>query len=65
MGDWDAEVAAWMAETATCGRCGDSLTRDPLILGTWLSDREGHGRGLCPDGQMHAGDEAAVTGQAR
>lgn len=64
MGDWDAEVAAWMSETCTCARCGDDLVRDQFILGTWHSDREGRGRGLCPDGQMHVAGEATKTRQA-
>lgn len=57
MGDWDAEIAAWMAETATCGRCGTRLVRDPHLVGAWLSDREGPARGLCPDGGHHAAGE--------
>jgi hypothetical protein len=58
VGDWDAEAAAWTTTTSTCTRCGDALVRDPGLIGTWLSDREGRGRGLCPGtAEMHRAGE--------
>lgn len=59
-GDWSPEVAAWMAQTATCRHCGDKLVRSPSVLGLWLTDRKGTGRGLCSDGsgRMHVAEAA-------
>jgi hypothetical protein len=47
-------VSAYLARRATCRRCGEpGLVPCPAVLGLWLSDRQGTGRGLCPDGEMH------------
>lgn len=53
MADQDAETVAYMARRAVCRRCGDALVPSPTIIGMWLTDRKGIGRGLCPDGSMH------------
>jgi len=55
----DPAGSAYLARRASCRRCGEpGLVPDPAVLGMWLSDRQGTGRGLCPDGEtMHqAGD---------
>ena len=51
----DPAVSAYLARRATCRRCGEpGLVPSPAVLGLWLSDRQGTGRGLCPDGEtMH------------
>jgi hypothetical protein len=51
----DPAVSAYLARRATCRHCGEpGLVPSPAVLGVWLSDRQGTGRGLCPDGEtMH------------
>lgn len=59
-GDWDAEIAAWLAETSTCTRCEEPLVRNEAIIGAWLTAgpvTPPRVRGLCPDGQRHAAGE--------
>jgi hypothetical protein len=62
MGDWDAEIDAWMGETSRCAHCGENLVRHEAILGSWLTDGPvppPRVRGLCPDGRPHAAGEVA------
>jgi hypothetical protein len=58
MGDRDAEVDAWLAETTTCTRCGEHLVRHEAVIGDWLTGGPvppPRVRGLCPDGEPHRG----------
>ena len=61
MGNWDAEVAAWLAETSTCTRCREPLVRSEHLIGSWLAAGEvppPRVRGLCPDLEHHRTEAA-------
>lgn len=63
-GDWSAEVADWMAETSTCVNCGDGLVRDPHLIGSWLAQGDGRGRGVCRANPVqYAGGAPHVAGE--
>lgn len=50
-------------EPVACRRCGDTLVRDPSVIGEWLSDREGNQRGVCRFGAWATGTPHRAEGE--